>query len=142
MVQRLKLMSEDTVDAIIIGLVSQEPDYKVSLSINRKLGYGLKSVEPITLETEKPDNDIFFSKFSYAQENRDLTINLISNRVGNNFFIKKLVNIDFLFVIYNADNNRIIDEIVGKLREINGITAVFIIDQNQTKDKNLQLLQI
>jgi len=135
-------MSEDTVDAIIIGLVSQEPDYKVSLSINRKLGYGLKSVEPITLETEKPDNDIFFSKFSYAQENRDLTINLISNRVGNNFFIKKLVNIDFLFVIYNADNNRIIDEIVGKLREINGITAVFIIDQNQTKDKNLQLLQI
>ena len=43
-VTRVKLDIDQNNDYILLGLVSSEPDYKLSLSLNKKLGISLKNI--------------------------------------------------------------------------------------------------
>ncbi len=46
-VTRVKLNIEQNNDYILLGLVSTEPDYKLSLSLNKKFRISLKTISPV-----------------------------------------------------------------------------------------------
>lgn len=135
-VTRVKLQMDQTHDFILLGLVSSEPDYKLSLSLNRKLRIFLKNIPPVRLTGDKGD-ELLFSRFSDAGGSPDKTFTLVSNRFDKHFLIKKLKNIDYLFYMHDTDNETSISQATSILREIEGITAVFNIDTDSIKDKNL-----
>jgi hypothetical protein len=122
-----------------LGLVSAEPDYKLTLSINKKLGISLKNISPITL-FEDNESEYVFSRFSNNITNDNLIIDLISNRSGKNHLINKLKNIDFLLQVQISKNEDALNKITLCLKEIDFITAVFNIDIETLKDKNLHYL--
>jgi hypothetical protein len=134
-VTRLKLDVDHGNDFVLLGLVSSEPDYKLSLSLNKSLGISLKNVQGI-----KPDDqEHLFSRFSSGTSG-DIVFSLISNRSGKSHLLNKLKNIDFLMQIQDYENENDIEKITAELRKIEGITGVFAIDIDNLKDKNLSYL--
>lgn len=138
-VTRVKLQVDNVNDYILIGLVSSEADYKLSLTLNKKFKISLKNISPIKLN-ESSGTELQFSRFSDTSQSPDRIFNLFSNRTGKNFLISKLRNIDYILLIHDPDNKPVISDITTTLREIAGITAVFNIDTDTIKDKNLHHL--
>jgi hypothetical protein len=138
-VTRVKLNVEQNNDYILLGIVSAEPDYKLSLSINKKFKVSLKNISPLLLPGEKIP-EITFSRFSNHRGSSELILNLISNRSGKNYLISKLKNIDYLLQISDSEEEINLPDLTANLRDIDAITAVFNIDLNTIKDKNLHYL--
>jgi hypothetical protein len=138
-VTRVKLNIEQNNDYILLGLVSSEPDYKLSLSLNKKFRVSLKNISPLKLKADTK-SEFTFSRFSNNDDPTDFIFNLISNRSGKNFLLNKLKNIDYLLQIQNSENTVSLNDITTSLWEIETVTAVFNIDLNTIKDKNLHYL--
>ena len=137
-IKRIQLDINQNNESVLLGIVSAEPDYKLSLALNKKFRISLKSISPVSLHDN--DSELSFSRFSDTSGSPDLVYDLISNRTGKNFLLKKLKNIDFIFQISDQGNDININNIISSLREIDSITAVFNIDLKAIKDKHLQYL--
>jgi hypothetical protein len=138
-VTRVKLNLGQNDYYILLGLVSAEPDYKLSLMLNKKFGILLKNIPSFRL-TESNKTEVIFSRYSNNADNEDLITELISNRSGKYHLLNKLKNIDYLLQIQDSEKEVDVNIITSRLREIDTITAVFIIDINTIKDKNLHYL--
>ena len=138
-VTKLKLNIEQDNDYLLLGLVSAEPDYKLSLSLYKKIGISLKNIAPLVLPGDN-NSEQTFSRFSNFDAPSDLTFSLISNRTGKNFLLNKLRNVDYLLLIQNSERNTDLNKLTLSLREIKTITAIFNIDLNTIKEKNLHYL--
>lgn len=133
----LKLTSYDRY--ILLGLVSTEPDYKLSLAINKKLMLSLKNNTPLEFVDEK-GNHLSFSRFSDLNGATEITYSLISNRSDKNILLKKYKNIDYFLQVHDNEGDKDISQFIDNLREIDSITAVFNIDISEIKDKNIHYL--
>jgi hypothetical protein len=138
-VTRVKLQVDQINDFILFGLVSSEPDYKLSLALNKKFSISLKNISPVKI-SGAGETELLFSRFSDSSESPDRIFNLISNRSGKHFLIRKLRNVDYILHVHDPDNKNIVSRITSSLREIDTITAVFNIDTDSMKDKNLHLV--
>jgi hypothetical protein len=138
-VTRVQLSINHDDGLIMLGLVSSEPDYKTSLNINKRFKISLKNSSPIRVNNAGHE-ELAFSRFSDLSKSPDISYSLISNRSGKNFLIKNLKNIDYIFIVHNNENDNNIEEITARLREIEAVNAVFNIDLNIFKDKNLHYL--
>ncbi len=138
-IKRVTLKISENSEPFLIGIVAAEPDYKISLAINRKLGTSLKSADPVILQ-EKNDIDLHFSRFSSPSDSPDLVYDLTSNRSGKNYLIKKMRNIDYFLQVHNVDNEADTGTILSLIREIDCVTAAFKIGSEIIKDKNIRFL--
>lgn len=139
-VTRIRLPDDESDELFIFGLVSSEPDYKLSLMINRKLGISLRNSGAVEIKGEK-GKLISFSRFSDTSGAPELVFSLISNKSGSDLFLRKLKNVDFIF--HYSDTYSIHDpaRISDKLKELDGVTGVFRLDAEQLKEKNIRFLQ-
>lgn len=138
-VKRVQLKDNHAANSAIIGIVTAEPDYKLSLALNRKLKISLRNDTPVTI-SEDGVNNRSFSRFSDNSGSPLIYYELTSNRTGKNFLLKKLKNIDFIFQVHNPDSVETVRKIAGTLKEIECITAVFQIDPSTIKDKNIHYI--
>jgi hypothetical protein len=138
-ITRLQLKISKENEFILFGLVSSEPDYKLSQIINKKFRISLKNSSPVKI-TDDAGSEQSFSRFSHSNDTTGIAYNLVSNRSGNYFLLRKLKNVDYIFQLHDPDNENNIDSINTGLREIELVNAVFTIDLNTFKDKNLQYL--
>lgn len=138
-ITRIQLKISKDNEYILFGLVSSEPDYKLSQIFNKKFGISLKNNTPIKI-TDDAHSEQVFSRFSYTNDSTGLAFNLFSNRSGNNFLLRKLKNVDYIFQLHDPENEKNIDSLTTDLRETESINAVFTIDLNTFKDKNLKFL--
>jgi hypothetical protein len=127
-----KLVIDDKFDHQFFGLVCHEPDYKTSLEINNKLNINLSSSDPVFLNS---NTEINFSRFTAISRYTDLTYQLVCNKSENNTLSRNYPALDYLFVICGSLNNDIVEETQKKIREINEITAVFLLDQQKLSDE-------
>ena len=137
-VTRLRLESDQTDEFIILGLVSSEPDYKLSLLLNKKLRISLKNIPTVNIPGS-PGVELNFSRFS-AAENSGLTYTLFSNRAGKDFLLKKLKNVDYILMIHDPEREINPATLASNIRETESVTALFNIDPDSLKDKNFQYL--
>ena len=138
---RLRLNVIHSNDLVLIGVVSSEPDYKLSLSINKKFNISLKNASPVNI-IDSNGSELTFSRFSDPGTSPDLIYSLISNRSGNNFLLQKLKNVDYIFQVHNSEERTNVEGISASLREIESVNALFIIDMETFKDKNLHYLTL
>jgi hypothetical protein len=138
-ITRVQLETQTSNDFSLFGIVSAEPDYRLSLSINKALRLSLKNDTPVAIEGQKAPG-LFFSRFSDNSGKHEISYHLISNKSGKDFFLSKLKKIDYLFQICSSGNLPDSSVITVSLRSIDTVTAVFLLDPNEIKDKNLQYL--
>jgi hypothetical protein len=138
-ITRVQLETGTSNDFSLFGIVSAEPDYRLSLSINKVLKISLKNDNPVVVTSQKKPG-LLFSRFSDNSCRHEASYHLISNKSGKDFFISKLKKIDYLFQVCSADNESDASLIAAPLRSIDTITAVFLFNPDEIKDKNLQYL--
>jgi hypothetical protein len=138
-ITRVRLQVDASNDLILLGLVSSEPDYKLTLALNQSMGLSLKNSDPINILSEE-ENELQFSRFVYIDNITERSFTLISNRCGKYFLIKKLRNIDYIFQVHDAEGISDNIQLVSRLKSIASITAVFSVDYESINDKNLELL--
>jgi len=138
-ITRVQLKTDQKDESFLLGIVTAEPDYKLSLSLNKILKISLKNVAPVKIPDEK-GSCLEFSRFSDVTNSPEITFNLISNRSGNNYLLRKLKNIDYIFQVLDPYNINDTNRFTMSLRDIDSVTAVFNIDLNIIRDKNLQYL--
>jgi hypothetical protein len=138
-ITRVQLKVSQDEESVLVGIVSAEPDYKISQLLNKKFRISLKNISPVKLADES-GSELVFSRFSDQSASPDRVFTLISNRTGKYFLLKKLKNVDYIFQVQDSEAGYNSAEIVTNLREIDSLTAVFIIDINTLKDKNSRYL--
>jgi hypothetical protein len=139
-ITKVQLKVSPSEELTLIGIVSAEPDYKLSMAINKKLKISLKNSEPLKI-TDETGNELTFSKFSFHDEHAELNYNLFSNRTGRSCLLKKIKNIDYILQLHHSDKNEEdINRIIGIIRDISSVTAVFNLPLDELKDKNLRYL--
>jgi hypothetical protein len=137
-ITRVQLKINQNNESVLVGIVSAEPDYKLSLAINKRLNISLKNSGPVIVSDEK-GTGIAFSRFFHDASEKG-SYELISNRVEKHFLLRKLKNIDYIFQIHHTVDDREADNIMSLLRDADSVTAVFKIDLKSLKDKNLHYL--
>ncbi len=140
-VTRIHLDVNEQDEPAIFGLVCSDPDYKLTLKINSTLNLSLKSSAPVTF-SDNEAHQLVYSTFSDKNTSPDTVFRLFSNRSGKSFLIKKMVNIDFILLLYDPGKNFNIEELMTLLRGIDTVTAVFNFDYRSIKDKNLKYLAL
>jgi hypothetical protein len=138
-ITRVQLKINQADEFTILGLVSAEPDYKLSLTINKKFRISLKNISPVKI-IDDTGSELTFSRFSDTSGSPGLVFTLVSNRSGKHFLLRKLKNVDYIFQVHDPESENNIDTLIANLREIEAVNAVFNIDLNTFKDKNLQYL--
>jgi hypothetical protein len=138
-VTRVKLQIDRMDYSCLIGLVSADPDYKLSLAINRKLGLSLKNTDPLQIKGGF-GTELIFSRFSDTHGPSERIISLVSNRSGQNFLIRRLKNIDYLLHVFDPDDEVFVNNVISGLKEIPSVTAVFRLEPDKIRDKNLDLV--
>jgi hypothetical protein len=136
---RVHLKQSSKNEYYLLGLVSTEPDYRLSLALNKKILLSLKNNTPIEF-TDKKGELLNFSRFSDLNGAPEIIYNLISNKSDKNILLKKFKNIDFFLQVHDFEGIKNIDMIINYLREIDRVTAVFKIDVDKIKDKNIHYL--
>jgi hypothetical protein len=137
---RHKLQVSDETNLIFLGLVTPEPDYKISLILNNTIQTRFKSSESINIVRD--DNiDCSFSRFTSKSEINDLNFELISNRSGACIIDKKLNGLDYLLIVRGHNSSLTKDDLINLIRENGAITGVFDLDKKKSIADNI-LLQI
>ena len=138
-IKKFHLPASDDDIPVLIGIVSSEPDYRLSLKLNHRLGIALKSIDPVEFADET-GAEFRFSRFSDSPSHPSSGLQLVCNRSLKNFLLPKLKNIDFLILIPGSADELFLDKLMADLRETDSITGVFNIDPKTLKDKNLKFL--
>lgn len=120
---------------MFLGVVSSEPDYRLSVLLNRHLRTDLRK-NPSDIKAGNEGKDISFSRFTTVPPE----LSLVSNRSQGITLLNKLKNIDYLLVIHGDPDRKKAGELAARLREIAEITAVFVFESTSTGDRNLPLL--
>lgn len=126
-IKRHSLHLDSEPEVIMIGIVSPEADYKISLLLNTSLNLNFKSIHPLISESDTGEK-LHFSSFKSTSEFNDNTFVLITNKKGNSHLSKKLVGIDYLLVIRGNDIINNSSQLISSLRECKEITGLFILD--------------
>ncbi|MDP8218319.1 MAG: IPExxxVDY family protein [Candidatus Theseobacter exili] len=138
-ITKVQLKVNHSDESFWLGVVSAEPDYKLSLLLNNKFNLSLKNISPLKVPVDN-GSELEFSRFSDHIKSPEIFCTLFSNRSGKNFLLKNLKNIDYIFQAHDLSGKYHIKSLTSSLREIESITAVFTIDLKLMKEKNIKYL--
>ena len=83
-------------DYCLLGVVADEPDYRMCWLINHTLGFDLLKQDDLVLYHKRLDTEQRFSLFSYEDDESLLTYRVIKNTAEEGYFLDELKNLDFL----------------------------------------------
>ena len=118
-----------------LGIVSAEPDYRLSVMLNHELGINLSHSDSL-IPSGSESSEEPFSRFVTAPP----AFSLITNRNGKAVLIKKLGRIDFLLVIGGEKGSEFAGDLVARVRKVPGVTSVFLFSSHDFTDRNIDLL--
>jgi len=131
------IAGEKSPEFSFLGVVSAEPDYRLSVLINRHLGADLRKCdEEISVHTDS--GRACFSRFTTVPPE----LSLVSNRSEGQILLRKLNKIDFFLIICGESGREKAEQLAATLREIPEITAVFVLESSKITDRNLPLLTL
>jgi hypothetical protein len=83
-------------DFCLLGVVSDEPDYKLCWRINQALEMAFEKQDDLDLYHRKNEAEQLFSNFVYEDQDALMTYRIIKNRSDQGYFLDELKNLDYL----------------------------------------------
>jgi len=117
-VKKHKLSMAIREDYCLLGLVSDDPDYRICWAINRALDMDFEKQDDLKLHHKRLGVDQYFSLFAWQDEETLLTYRIIRNRSDQGLFLDELKNLDYLIHIQgeiHPDNINVFLKQVGSL---------------------------
>ena len=110
----------------IIGLVSQDESYMLSININTQLGIKLSLTESISA------NNMLYTHFTYT-DSSGFSYHIVENRKDGTYMIPTLKNVDFLFITSQVISSEMKQNITRKIKKCDGILAVIPVPAESVK---------
>lgn len=127
-------------DFCLLGVVTDEPDYKLCWMINRFLDMNFEKQEELQLFHRKLDEEQVFSHFSYHDSDTLITFRIIRNRSENGYFLDELKNIDYLIHIQGEINTMRINDFMQSVGALEPVRMCVPSDLSRIKNKERLLL--
>jgi len=127
-------------DFCLLGVVTDEPDYKLCWMINRVLDMNFEKQEELQLFHRKLDEEQVFSHFSYQDSDALITFRIIRNRSENGYFLDELKNIDYLIHIQGEINAMRINDFMQSVGALEPVRMCVPSDLSRIKNKERLLL--
>ena len=136
-ITRHTIRNEEIPAFMFLGIVSAEPDYRLSVLLNKHLGSDFrKDAEEITTGSGKGKNS--FSCFLSARP----AYKMVANKNGEAVLMRRLGKIDFLLAIGGPSDRKRSEDLATMIRKIAEVTAVFVFDSREANDRNVSLLAL
>ena len=129
----LKLKISEEIRFKLIGISSHENDYRLVWAINSKLGFQFVRTDSLIIHREALQTDLSFNRYTYTDEDKYLTFNLISNNSTEGFLFPGLKNLDYLVQVTGDILEGEMAELLRNLKSVEVISACFILDPAKIK---------
>jgi len=139
-VKRHKLELAIEEDFCLLGVVTDEPGYKLCWRINQSLDMNFEKQENLRLFNKKLGDEQVFSLFTYHDDNALITFRIIKNRAENGYYIDELKNIDFLIHIQGEINTLRISNFMLSVGALESVRMCVPTDLSRIKIKERLLL--
>lgn len=127
-------------DYCLLGMVSDEPDYKLCWMINQALGMNFVKSEDLTLFHRKLARDLAYSIFVYTDEESLLTYRIIKNRAVDGYFLDEVKNLDYLVHIQGEISKEKITLFMQGASAIGGVRLCVPVDLTKIRNQERLLL--
>lgn len=124
----------------VLGVVADQPDYRLCLFINRVFGFDLRKQDDLILYHRKLNLDQEFSLFEYADEESLLSYRVIKNRTDEGYFLDELKNLDYLIHIQGEITQDCIASFFQLTASIPDVRMCVPVDLNKIRNKERLLL--
>lgn len=122
-------------DFCLLGIVTDDPDYKVCWRINQALDMMLVKQDDLVLFHKKLDTDQSFSVFSFDDEEALLTYRIIGNRGEPGYFLDELRNLDYLVHIQGEISAERINHFLNIAASLTGVRMAVPVDLAKIRQK-------
>lgn len=139
-VKKHKLEMAIEEDYCLLGLVSDEPDYRLCWRINQQLGMDFKKTNDLTLLHRKLQLEQQFSIFVYEEEETMITYRIIKNRAELGFFLDELKNLDYLIHIQGDIISHQIDAFLEAANALDSVRFCVPVELQKIKNRERLLL--
>lgn len=121
----------------LIAIVTPDNDYKLSWKLNQALNINLVKHDPLKIKSTRHPVDLLFSLYLYDNEDDMLQYGLFSNKCADGLLIEEYKNADYIFKISGNNDKENLDRILSKIKNIQNLLAVFLIDKSNIRKKTL-----
>lgn len=133
---------------LLWGINSNMEDYRLCWHFNRILGWQLRRIHDVCMESPKPKAEntpqkppVRYNAYRYQHQIDHYTVEVLQNKNGRNRLLPELKNFDFLFIFQGEDDYFDADGFSGVLTRIPGIQSVIHINVNTLKSRGNLLLR-
>mgnify|MGYP003977025561 CR=1 FL=1 len=127
-------------DFCILGVVTDETDYKLCWMINQSLNMNFEKQDDLKLYHRKLKEEQVFSHFSYYDDDALITFRIIKNRTENGYYLDALKNIDYLIHIQGEINTVRISRFMLSIGGFDTVRMCVPSDLSRIKNKERLLL--
>ncbi len=115
----------------VFGINTTFKDFKLAHFLNKELDIELKRMDD--LKMDEPHNTPYSFYYFDQGENANV-LNLIQNHSGGMRLLAGKPPFDFLFVIHNSIFEDRLNQMISKIRAINGIVSIFELTESGYKE--------
>ena len=135
---KLEMAMEE--DFCLLGLVTDEPDYKLCWRINEMMGSDFKRVDDLELYHRKMERDQSFPLFCYLDADALVNYRIIGNRSDHGYFLEELKNLDYLIHIQGEISMEEINQFLQQTAALPGVRICVPVDLGRLRNMERLLL--
>jgi len=127
-------------DFCLLGVVADDPDYKLCWRINQALETNFEKLDDLELFHRKLNDDQLFSIFAFEDEEAMLSYRIIKNRSEKGYFLDELKNIDFLVHVQGEIHEGTISTFMHSVAKLSSVRMCVPVDLTRIRNKERLLL--
>jgi len=118
----------------LIGLSSDEKDYRLAWFLNEEAGTCFVRMEDLLIYHKKLEEEQTFSLYQYYDEDSLLTYRLISNRSENGYFLEDVRNLDYLIHIQGEIFPEELQQLLDRISRVSTVRMCIPVDLKRLKN--------
>lgn len=122
-------------DFCLLGMVSDDPDYKICWTINQVLNTDFQKQDDLKLFHRRLEVEQSFSLFAHHDEEAVCTYRIIRNRSDQGLFLDELRNLDYLIHIQGEINPGRIGAFLRQVGSLPGVRMCVPVDLKKLKNQ-------
>jgi hypothetical protein len=138
--KRHKLEMAIEEDYCLLGLVSDEPDYRLCWIMNHHLDLDFRKTDDLILSHTKSGQEQLFSIFVFEDEKTMTTYRIIHNRTADGYFLEELKNLDYLVHIQGELLSNQINAFLETTNALDSVRLCVPVELQKIKNRERLLL--
>ena len=138
--KRHKLSVSIDEDYCVLGILSDEPDYKLAWILNDKLSTSFVKTDDLSIYNKKQDSQQEHSLFHFEDESAMLSYRIIRNASDSFYFLNDLKHIDFVLHIQGEVYEESLSKFVAEVNSIEQVRMCVPVDLEKLKERDRLLL--